>query len=171
MHHPSRAAPIDLHTLADLRARCIALVPAKSKILHKPGCWQHADWDEQPSAHPAQIWLLEPSLCLSTSGANASGHSLILNSTMLGDWTGRRYDFHQDGEQVSEALVLYRHHQQDALQYTFHGLVGGIDGSWNIRTEEMGAVLQSDMEAIRCSLSRHRWGGYTPPCVQKQSVS
>ena len=135
MHHPSRAALTDLRKLADLRAQCVALVPAKSNILHKPGGWQRAEWDEQQSTYPAQIWLLDPRV----SGFSTSAHSSVLTSTTLGDWSGRRYDFHQDGEQIPEALFLYRKHQQDALQYTFQGLVCATDGSANIRTEEMGA--------------------------------
>jgi len=135
IHRPSRAALTDLRKLTALRAQCVALVPAKSNILHKLGGWQRAEWDEQQSAYPAQIWLLDPS----NSGVNASAHSSVLSSITLGDWSGRRYDFHHDGTQIPEALCLYRKHQQDALQYTFQGLVGATDGSANIRTEEMGA--------------------------------
>ncbi len=40
---------------------------------------------------------------------------------------------------ASTALNLCRRHQQDALQYTFQGLVGGTDGSPNLRTEQLGA--------------------------------
>ena len=135
LHHPTRAALEDLRALANLQARCVAIIPAKSNILHKSGFWQTAEWDESPSAHPAQIWLVDGRIL----PPNDSTHASIVFSASLGDWTGRRYDFHWCTGTASTALNLYRRHQQDALQYTFQGLVGGTDGSANLRTEQMGA--------------------------------
>ena len=62
-----------------------------------------------------------------------------LSLAALGDWTGRRYDFHWCIDRVPKALKLYREHQQDARQCTFQGLVGGTDGSANRRSNRMGA--------------------------------
>jgi hypothetical protein len=90
LHHPSKAAPMDLRTLSSLQAQCVALVPAKSKMLHAPGYWETAEWDEQPSHHPAQLWLMDGP----TRSRGASAHFSVLCSASLGDWTGRRYDFH-----------------------------------------------------------------------------
>ena len=52
------AAPDDLHTLAHLQARCVTLVPGKSTLLHKPGFWQTAEWDEKTTEHAAQVWMV-----------------------------------------------------------------------------------------------------------------
>ncbi len=48
-------ASADLRSLANLQARCVALVPGKSTLLHKQGFWQHAKWDEEKSEHAAQV--------------------------------------------------------------------------------------------------------------------
>ena len=42
-------------------------------------------------------------------------------------------------DRLPKGLRLYREHQQDARQCTFQGLVGGTDGSANIRSDRMGA--------------------------------
>ncbi len=68
-----------------------------------------------------------------------SAHHTDLSLEALGNWTGRRYDFHWCTEQVPMALKLYREHQQDARQYMLQGLVGGTDGSANKRAGRMGA--------------------------------
>ncbi len=57
----------------------------------------------------------------------------------FGRLENRRYDFHWVLDRVPHALGLCRQYQQDALQYTFPGLVGGMDGSACVRTDRMGA--------------------------------
>ena len=135
LHHPSTAAPVDLRTLAHLQARCVTLVPGKSTLLHKRGFWQTAEWDEETTEHAAQVWIVGGHVDVDQGRAQLADLSLAA----LGDWTGRRYDFHWCIDRVPRALKLYREHQQDARQYTFQGLIGGTDGSANIRTDRMGA--------------------------------
>ena len=129
------AAPTDLRILVSLQARCVTLVPGNSTLLHKPGFWQKAEWDEEKTEHAAQIWMVGGPVAADRIGAQHS----YLGLAALGDWTGRRYDFHWCIDRVPRALRLYRQHQQDARQYTFQGLVGGTDGSANERTGRMGA--------------------------------
>ena len=135
-HKPSMAASEDLRTLAKLKARCIAIIPAGYMLLHIPGFWQNAEWDCRASEHAAQIWLFGDS---EPESIHASRIDLSLEA--LGDWSNRRYDFHwcHDSDRVPPTLCLYRQFQQDALQYTFPGLVGGTDGSACMRTDRMGA--------------------------------
>jgi len=135
LHHPSMAALVDLRALANLQARCVALVPGKCTLLHKQGFWQSAKWDEEKTEHAAQVWMLGGQIVADRE----STHHTDLSLAALGNWTGRRYDFHWCTDQVPTALRLYREHQQDARQYTFQGLVGGTDGSANNRTGRMGA--------------------------------
>ncbi len=96
------------------------LMPAGCVLLHNAGFWLNAEWDSRTSEHAAQIWLL---------GESAPGcikaPYIDLSLEALGDWSSRRYDFHWCKDRVPPALRLYRKFQQDALQYTFTGLVGG----------------------------------------------
>ena len=50
-----------------------------------------------------------------------------------------RYAFHWCASPVPARLNLYRQHQQDALRYSWDGLVAGTDGSVDLRAELMGA--------------------------------
>jgi hypothetical protein len=68
-----------------------------------------------------------------------SAQHIDLGLVALGDWTGRRYDFHWCTDQAPKALKLYREHEQDARQYTFQGLGGGTYGSASERTGRTGA--------------------------------
>ena len=72
-----------------------------------------------------------------------------LSLAALGDWTGRQYDFHWCIDRVPKALRLYREHPQDTQQYTFQGIVGGMDGSAKERTGCMGADRPSRSVEIR----------------------
>jgi ribonuclease HI len=142
-HKPSMAASADLRTLSQLKAQCIALLPAGCFLLHNAGFWQNAEWDSRTSEHAAQLWLLEESVpgCIKAP-------KIGLSLEALGDWSGRRYDFHWCNDRVPPALRLYRQFQQDALQYTFTGLVGGTDGSACMRTDRMGAGFALGTERI-----------------------
>ncbi len=110
LHHPSMAALVDLRSLANLQARCVALVPGKCTLLHKQGFWQSAKWDEEKTEHAARVWKLGGQLVADRDSA----HHMDLSLAALGNWTGRQYDFHWCTDQVPMALKLYREHQQDA---------------------------------------------------------
>jgi hypothetical protein len=98
-------------------------VSAGCFLLHNAGFWQNAEWDSRTSEHDAQILLL---------GESAPGcikaPNIDLSLEAMGDWSSRRYDFHWCNDRVPPALRLYRQFQQDALQYTFIGLVGALMG-------------------------------------------
>ncbi len=83
-------------------------MPGKSTLLHKPGFWQYAKWDEKTTEHAAQVWMVDGQVIADRGGAHHTDFSLAA----LGDRTGRRTD------QPPKALKLYREHQQDAGQYT-----------------------------------------------------
>ena len=95
-------------------------MPGKCTLLHKQGFWQNAKWDEEKTEHAAQVWMLGGQIAADRDSA----HHTDLSLAALGNWTGRRYDFHWCIDQVPTALKLHREHQQDARQYTFQGLVG-----------------------------------------------
>ncbi len=86
LHHPSRAALVDLRSLANLQAKCVALVPGKCTLLHKQGFWQSAKWYEEKTEHAAQVWMLGGQLVADRDSA----HHTDLSLAALGKWTGRR---------------------------------------------------------------------------------
>ena len=94
------AALVDLRALANLQARCVALVPGKCTLLHKQGFWQSAKWDEEKTEHAAQVWMLGGQIVADRD----STHHTDLSLAALGNWTGRRYDFHRPGAHGTQAV-------------------------------------------------------------------
>ena len=55
------------------------------------GFWQIAEWDEETTEHDAQVWIVGGHVDADQGRAQHADLSLV---AALGDWTGRRYDFH-----------------------------------------------------------------------------
>ena len=51
----------------------------------------------------------------------------------------QRYAFHWYAVEITQNLLLYRHHHQDTMLHCWDGLVAGTDGSVDERSELMGA--------------------------------
>ncbi len=62
-------APADLRNLANLQARCAALVPGKSTLLHKQGFWQTAELNEEKIKHATQVWVVGGQTVVDWGGA------------------------------------------------------------------------------------------------------
>jgi hypothetical protein len=139
LHRPSMAAPMDFCTLVSLPARCVTLVPGNSTLLHKPGFWQKAEWDEEKTEHAAaQIWMMGGPVAADRIGAQHSDLSLAA----LGDWTGRRYDFHWCIDGVPRVLRLYRQHQQ--------GLVPQYEAGWTCDSSESDCPADMAIHSNLC---------------------
>ena len=41
-------------------ARQCAVLSAKSKVVHKDGCWCEAKWDAVPAGYETQLWRVDP---------------------------------------------------------------------------------------------------------------
>jgi len=128
-------ADADLPDLLHLRAQLCIELPGKSRVVHKDGCWEEAQWDTFPAHFKTQLWH--------TPGSPTLKHSMATSASKLRQhlnrWESRQYDFHWHEDPVPPPLVLYRKYQQDAIRATWQGLVAGTDGSVDLRSERMGA--------------------------------
>jgi ribonuclease HI len=134
---PSAWAPNDNKKLRELKARIVAILPAKSLILHDIECWSYAKWDSKPSRYNAHLWLLCPASMQAKSPAD-----LQRVQTSLGDWDARRYDFHHSVAPITLRLQAHRSHQQDALRFSVLGTsdyFAGTDGSGQRQYERQGS--------------------------------
>ena len=131
---PSPAAAADKQALGDLRARLCAQLPVKSMVLHGAECWSESSWDPTSARHMTQVWLL--------SNGDLDGSELqqpLVLQQALGSWAEPRFDFHWREDPIPRALQSYRARQQDAVQYSWQGLIAGTDGSVHYQQERMGA--------------------------------
>jgi hypothetical protein len=128
-------ADADLPDLLHLRAQLCIELPGKSRVVHKDGCWEEAQWDTFPAHFKTQLWH--------TPGSPTLKHRMATSASKLRQhlnrWESRQYDFHWHEDPVPPPLVLYRKYQQDAIRATWQGLVAGTDGSVDLRSERMGA--------------------------------
>ena len=80
-------------------------------------------------------------------------------------------DFHWHVDPVPLALKLHRKHQQDALRFSWVGLVAGTDGSVDIPSEKMGAGYVVGDAPIPLRVLAAPLGGPVRHSAQKQLVS
>ena len=132
----------DLATLWRI-AHLYAELPKESKVLHKEGCWETAEWDVEQSCAVTQLWKL-----VTHPEMRQQGHALHPGAVQQQLERGghHQYAFHWNETPVPPRLIIHRQHQQDALRHEWDGLVAGTDGSVDVRAERMGAgyVLGAD---------------------------
>jgi hypothetical protein len=76
----------DTAEIRRLGARLCATLSSKSNVVHEAACWADAKWDVHPAHSVSQIWKVEPTFATNTKHLNIP--------PLLGNWEGRRYDFH-----------------------------------------------------------------------------
>jgi hypothetical protein len=96
---PSAAFLQDTAEIRRLGARPCATLSSKSNVVHEAACWADAKWDVHPAHSASQIWKVEPIFATDTIHLNIP--------QLLGNWEGRRYDFHWCHEQTPTALRLH----------------------------------------------------------------
>jgi ribonuclease HI len=142
-------------SLATLRrtATLYAELPKKSRVLHKPECWETAAWDVEQSRSITQVWRLNTDPKLVHYGP-VPNPAIVQHH--LGGGGHHRYAFHWSTDPVPPRLLLHRQNQQDSLRHTWDGLVAGTDGSVDVRAERMGAayVLGADPDPIAIFFAR-----------------
>jgi ribonuclease HI len=134
--HKGRLGPPDLTCLQHHGATLIAELPKNSEVLHETRCWVEAAWDARPSRHVTQLWHL------SKPAESDWRPDVPRPETVRHRMEGRghyRFSFHWCEDAVPARLQYYRQHQQDALRYSWDGVIAGTDGSVDERTESMGA--------------------------------
>jgi hypothetical protein len=121
-----RATDAHLSVLLHLRAQLCVELPDKSRVVHKDGCWEEAQWDTFTAHFKTQLWR--------TSGPQTLEHNMVTSA--IGElrqhpdlWMSHQYDFHWHDDPVPPALLLYRSHQQDSLRANWDGSEAGTDGS------------------------------------------
>jgi len=125
----------DTSLLTKCGAKLAASIPQDNLLHHTQDCWCSARWDAISSAHGAQLW----SLCADGRGMPSLTQRIENLSRMLGAWKEPRFDFHFRESPDNKNITAYRSRQQDALQFTWRGLVAGTDGSVNREQQRMGA--------------------------------
>ena len=134
--HKGQHGPSDLTSLQHHGATLIAELPKNSEVLHETRCWAEAAWDVRPSRHVTQLWHL------SNPPASDRQRDVPCPETVRHRMEGRghyRFSFHWCEHAVPARLQYYRQHQQDALRFSWDGMIAGTDGSVDEKTESMGA--------------------------------
>ena len=154
--HKGKHGPSDLTCLQHHGATLIAELPKNSEVLHETRCWAEAAWDVRPSRHVTQLWHL--------SSPSASYRRPVepRPETVRHRMEGRghyRFSFHWCEHAVPARLQYYRQHQQDALRYSWDGVIAGTDGSVDEKTESMGAGYVVGVDPIPHMTLSVRVGG------------
>lgn len=130
---PTDAQKRDSQILNSMKAQLYARIPKKALTVHSRDCWSEAQYDARQSQHAVEVWRL---------GRGDASRQFVSPSALaqaLGDWEGRREDFHWPAGDPPVAWDYYREAQQDAAQDTWGGVVAAIDGSVERKTEKMGS--------------------------------
>ena len=140
------------------KACLYAELPKKSTVVHKTECWEAAAWDVQPSRYSTQLWRLN----IPRQETQTQSNPELLPATvqqLLNCSRNQRYAFHWYEGEIPQHLLLYRHHQQDAIRHGWDGLVAGTDGSVDERSELMGAGYALGDDPVPISTFSARVGG------------
>ena len=126
-------AASELISLRRFQSRLVALLPAKSMVLHPVACWQESLWDSAPARLSSQLWQMSsravnPAVPLQQPDVHSA----------LGCWQRRRFDFDSLPANVPKGLLCYRAGQEDSRQWTHAGLLAAADGSADLRANCQG---------------------------------
>ena len=153
--HRGTHGDTDLAWLQGVGAQLSVELPKHSAVLHDTTCWAEAAWDVRPSRYGTQLCRLktfsalypQPAVCPAEMKRRMEGSGHY------------RFSFHWCDSEVPPRLRYYRQHQQDALRYSWDGLIAGTDGSVDEKTERMGAGYVVGVDPIPTMTLSIRVGG------------
>ena len=115
-----RATDADLSVLLHLRAQLCVELPGKSRVVHKDGCWEEAQWDTFTAHFKTQLWR--------TPGPQTLEHNMVTSASELRQhpdrWMRHQYDFHWHDDPTSSATL------QESPTGLFESELGRVS-SWN----------------------------------------
>jgi hypothetical protein len=123
------------------RPQLVVELPKHSAVLHDTTCWSEAAWDVRPSRYATQLWRLKTTSALRPQP-----------EVCLAEMKRRMGVRGQCGYSLRGAppprLQYYRQHQQDALRYSWDGLIAGNNRSFDEETERIGGGYVVGVDSI-----------------------